>query len=101
MRQTDPKPSSTAEDLAHIGYRSHRSEGLIDNDKNFGNCQLGSPSLSSFGRNVSGFGSILMRVHGPLGVVFGILDAFRDPCLKRLVRGGEFFDAFIRGVRLG
>jgi hypothetical protein len=42
-----------------------------------------------------------MRVHGPLWVVLGILDAFRDPRLIGLVRVGEFFDAFIRSVRLG
>ena len=37
----------------------------------------------------------------PFAECFGIFDAVRDSRLVGLVRFGEFFDAFIRGVRLG
>src|SRR5579862_5504855 len=67
MRQTDAKTSSTAKDLGHIGYRSYRSERLIDNDENLGDCHLGSPASSArFGWIISGSGLILMGVHGPI-----------------------------------
>lgn len=49
MSQTDRKSATAAEDLSNVGYRADRSERFVDNNKNFGRCQLSSPALHKIG----------------------------------------------------
>src|ERR1035437_9359825 len=55
--------------------------------------------FSALRRNFICPGMILTGVYWPLRVVSSILDAADNPRLICLIRIGEFFDAFVDGVR--